>query len=102
MKKSNLPNSIQDLLETMQRIRYGEIKNLSIRNGQPHQQSPPTVERQFKFSFKAGPRPEAKSGDFELCAPMADFVNTLEQIGEGVIRRIEVKDGLPFRMSIEE
>lgn len=102
MKKSDLTGSLQELLETMQRISFGEINGLSIRNGQPNPEQPPVVIRHLKFGSGNRPQPEAQLSDFVLNAKMEEFFASLGRIEEGTIAKIEVKEGLPFRMVLIE
>lgn len=102
MKKSDLSKPIQSLIEMMQRLGFGEIQNLIINNGQPVLEPRPTVIREYKIGSGSGPRSEWELADFVLNAPMTDFVETIQRLGEAMIVRIVIKDGLPFRMCIEE
>jgi len=86
----------------MQRINFGRIEGLSVRRGQPVLDPPPRVVREIKFGGENGPRPEATKQDFELKALVRDLFAHLEAMGNGVVRCIEIKHGLPFRMTVEE
>lgn len=86
----------------MQWINYGCIEGLSVRRGEPVMDPPPRVVRLIKFGGENGPRPEAVKADFVLKAQVCDLLDQLEVMGDGVIPRIEIQHGLPFRMTIEE
>jgi len=101
-KKQNLSLAQQRLIELMQRINFGRIEGLSVRRGQPVLDPPPRVVREIKFGGENGPRPEATKQDFELKALVRDLFAHLEAMGNGVVRCIEIKHGLPFRMTVEE
>jgi len=49
-----------------------------------------------------GPRPEAALRDFVLTAQLVEFFAWLDTLGDGVIERLEVQHGLPFRIVVEE
>jgi len=100
--KSSLTPSQQKLLAEMQRINFGRIFDLEVRDGQPVMDPPPRVVREIKFSGDNGPRPEAAKADFTLKAQVRDLFAQLEAMGDGVIPCIEVQRGLPFRMTVEE
>jgi hypothetical protein len=63
---------------------------------------PPRVVREIKFGARNGPRPEAALRDFVLKAQLVEFFACLDTLGDGVIERLEVQHGLPFRVALEE
>jgi len=86
----------------MQRLNHGRIFDLTVRDGQPVMDPPPRVVREIKFGGENGPRPEVAKADFALKGQVRELFAQMEAMGDGVIRSIEVKHGLPFRMTIEE
>ena len=100
--KTSLTPSQQKLLTEMQRINYGRIEGLPVRRGEPVMDPPPRIVREIKFGGENGPRPEAAKADFTLKVQVRDLFAQLEALGDGVIRSIEIKHGLPFRMIVEE
>ena len=100
--KSSLTPPQARLVELMQRLNFGRIEDLHVRNGEPQFTPPPRVYRDIKPGRANGPRPEAAKADFELKAEVIDLFVHLEAVGNGVIERIEVQHGLPFRMTFLE
>jgi len=100
--KAELTPCRRRLVERMQRLGFGTIENLTIRDGEPVLAPPPRVIRDAKLGGENGPCPGAKSGDFALKAQVTDLLARLDRIGNGTIRCLEVKHGLPFRMQWEE
>lgn len=86
----------------MQRINFGRIKGLAVRRGEPVVDPPPRVLREVKFGGENGPRPEAGKQDFALKGQVRDLFAQMEAMGDGIIRCLEVKHGLPFKMTVEE
>jgi len=86
----------------MQRIGFGTIEQLVIRQGEPVLNPPPKVVRDVKFGAENGPRPESDLNDFVLKAQVRDLFAQFDALGNGTIRCLEVKHGLPFRMQVEE
>ena len=86
----------------MQRIGFGTIEQLVIRQGEPVLDPPPKVVRDVKFGAENGPRPESDLNDFVLKAQVRDLFEQFDVMGNGTIRCLEVKHGLPFRMQVEE
>ena len=100
--KSSLSESQVQLVELMQGINFGRIEGLSVRRGEPVLDPPPRVIREIKFGGENGPRPEVIKTNFALKAQVQDLFTYLEAMGNGVVRCIEIKHGLPFRMTVEE
>ena len=90
------------LVEVMQRLNFGCIEGLVVRDGEPVFDPPPRVLREVKFGGENGPRPEAAKADFALKAQVRELFAQMEAMGSGVILSLEVKHGLPFKMTIEE
>ena len=100
--KVNLSPARARLVELMQEINFGRIKDLTIRNGDPVLTPLPRVVREIKFGGDNGPRPEATKQDFALKMEVRDLFAQFEAMGDGVVASIEIKHGLPFRMTVEE
>lgn len=101
--KSSLSSPQKRLLETMQKMNYGRIEDLSIRGGEPVFNPPPRIVRDVKLgATDNGARPELDSGDFALKREHVELFESLGRLGDGMIDSIEVKAGLPFRLVIEE
>jgi hypothetical protein len=92
----------RDLVELMQRLNFGRVEGLVVRQGEPVLDPPPRIVREVKFCAENGPRPEVAKENFALKARVRELFNHMESIGNGGISRIEVKHGLPFRMILEE
>ena len=90
------------LVKLMQAVNFGRIQGLTIRTGRPVFDPPPRVVREIKFGGENGPRPETAKTDFVLKERVRELFAHLEAMGDGVVRRIEVKHGLPFKMTVEE
>ncbi|NQT19506.1 MAG: hypothetical protein HQ592_07365 [Planctomycetes bacterium] len=100
--KADLSPAGGRLVELMQGINFGRIEGLVIRDGNPVFDPPPRIVREVKFCGENGPRPEAAREDFALKAEVRELFAHLDAMGDGIIRCIEVKHGLPFRMIVEE
>ena len=100
--KSNLTPSKQRLIELMQDINFGRITNLSIRNGEPELTPESIIEREIKLCGQNGPRSEIERDDFTLKIEVVALIDQLTRMGNGTIRELSVKAGLPFLMRIEQ
>jgi hypothetical protein len=99
-KKSDLSSAQKTLLEILQRLHFGRIQNLHIKNGEPILNPAPLIHREVKFGGDNSPRPELRSADFGLKAQVVELFEEFRRLGNGVIDLIEVKHGLPFRMMV--
>ena len=90
------------LVELMQRLSFGRVEGLAVADGAPVFAPPPRIVREVKFGAENGPRPEMAKADFALKAQVRELFAQMEAMGTGVIRTIEIKHGLPFRMTVEE
>ncbi len=100
--KSSLTSPKQQFVGLMQRLNFGCIKGLVVREGEPVLEPKPRIVREVKFGGENGPRPEAVKQDFELKKEVRDLFAQMEALGNGIVLSLEVKHGLPFKMSFEE
>jgi hypothetical protein len=88
------------VVRLMQDVHFGTIEGLAVRGGQPVLDPEPSVVREYKFAADNDAHPSSRSPDFRLKAQLVDFFRQLDAIGDGVIRELEVRHGLPFRMYV--
>ena len=100
--KADLPPAGGWLVELMQGINFGCILDLAVRGGKPVLDPPPRVVRKLKMGGENSPRPEARSADFALKREVLELFEHLERLGNGVVRCIEIRHGLPVQAEIEE
>lgn len=98
----DLSQQQRSLVQLMQRINFGALEHLPVRGGQPYLDPPLRVVREHKLGGENGPRPESSLEDFVLKAEVVELLAEIKRFGDGVIDRIEVKHGLPFRLVITE
>ncbi len=101
MTKASLSAPRRRLLEAMQRLNFGRIEDLEIRNGDPVFNPAPRIVQDIKLGGENGPRPELGAADFVLKNQVAEFFDHLSRLGNGSVETIEVKHGLPFKLVIE-
>ncbi len=100
--KASLSAARQHLLELMQRLNFGRIEGLVVRSGEPVLDPAPRVVREIKFGAENGPRSELGAKDFTLKSQLVELFEHFDRVGDGTLERLEVKHGLPFRMTVEE
>lgn len=101
--KNSLPEPRRRLVELMQRLNFGCIHGLVIRNGDPVLDVPhrPRVVQEVKFCADNAPRPEGDVPDFRLKAQVIEMFAHFDRVRNGVIESLSVKNGLPFGMHFE-
>jgi len=60
------------------------------------------VVREIKFGGENGPRREMTVEDFALKSQAVELFAQLDRLGNGTVLSLEIKHGLPFRMSLKE
>ena len=100
--KSSLSAPRRRLLEAMQRLNFGRIEGLEIRNGEPVFQPAPRIIQDIKIGGENGPRPELSIEDFALKSAVIELFDHLSRIGDGTLESIEIKYGMPFRLVVEQ
>ena len=100
--KSSLSPGRKRLVELMQRVNFGRIEGLAVRDGEPAFDPPPRVVRKLKIGGDNGSRQEMSSTDFALRREVVELIEHLGRLSTGTVRCIEVKYGLPFLVEVEE
>ena len=99
---ASLPPARRRLVTLMQEVNFGRVEGIVVRGGEPILDPLPRVVREIKLCAENGPRPEVAKDDFALRAQVRDLFAHMEAMDDGVICCIEVKHGLPFKMTVEE
>ena len=102
VNKSDLNSPQQKLIELMQQINFGRISNIPVVGGNPELTADTIVEREIKLGGQNGTRPESEKDDFTLKQEVLALLEHLTGMGDGIIRHLEIKHGLPFLIRIEE
>lgn len=98
MRKQSLSPARMQSLEFCQELRFGRIRNLRIRNGDPVMQPLPRAIEEKTFGKENDPQSERVLVDFTLKSHAKDFFAYLDQLQNGVIQELVVKHGLPFQV----
>lgn len=100
--KSQFSPNRRWLVETMQRLGFGRVEGVAILRGEP---SPVPVPRLYRIQRLTGlndDRVEAKLEDFQLKDQVQRLFGAFDRIGSGMVQAIEVRDGLPYSLTMEE
>jgi len=101
LRFSQLSPPRQKLVRMCQTVNYGQIKGVVVRDGDPIYDPAPVVVVDAKLYRDDGPRPELNLADFELRDDVRRLMARLDDAKNGMIQRIEVRDGLPRRVVLE-
>jgi hypothetical protein len=99
-RSSRLSPACRQLIDLLSSVGHGQVQHLLIRNGEPVFTPPPRVLRCHKIGLSS-PRP-APSGDFALKRQIVELFQQLRALGDGRVERIDVADGLPLKLLIED
>ena len=97
--KAALSPARRRLIELFQQLNFGRVESLNLMDGEPVFDPPPRAIREIKFGGENGPRPEYDAVDFALKSQVVELLRFFDQLGDGTIEAIEVKYGLPFRLT---
>jgi hypothetical protein len=93
----------QVLVRLCQTMNFGQIHDLSVRDREPVLKSPaPAVFVDIRLDAEERPREEISSADFTLRAEVTRLMALLDKIENGKISKIEVRAGLPRRVTLED
>jgi len=104
VRKSQLSQAQQRLVDLMARVRFGRIESLRIVSGQPLLDPPPRVTRTLKVGARSdSPVPSSTTvDDFVLKAAVVELIAHLARLGDGVVGRIEIAHGIPLLLEVHE
>jgi hypothetical protein len=101
LRFSQLSAPRQVLVRLCQSINFGYLEGLEVRRGEPVFSPAPTAFVEVKLDAANGLPPEADLADFELRAEVGRLTEQLDQLGDGLIERIDIRYGIPRRVLIE-
>jgi hypothetical protein len=86
----------------MQRVNFGQIRNLDIRDGEPQWTGRVTVTRDIKLGSRENARPEVTLSDFLLREQVVELFEQFDNIHDATIEVLEIRHGLPFRLLVAD
>ncbi|MCE9530362.1 MAG: hypothetical protein K8T89_04405 [Planctomycetes bacterium] len=101
IRLSSLSPARFHLVHVLRLLRFGHLENLIIANRDPIWLPTPRIVREVKLGSRAEPIP-AEHDDFDLKLQWTELFTHFDAIGDGVIERLEVQNGLPFRIAFDE
>ncbi len=101
-RKSALAPQQRELVEEMQRIRFGSIEHLLIRHGLPEFDDSTRSLPDFRIKGINGPHPAIALGDTVLKDEAVALLDQFREMGSGVVRSLKIADGLPVSFTLEQ
>jgi hypothetical protein len=98
-KSSDLTVAQRQLLDVMSALQYGRVENLPIQVGEPVFGRGVKLVRVARLGGATG-EPNVHAAEFELKKSVCDLFTELEQVGNGLIVRLEFRRGLPCLFEI--
>lgn len=90
----------QRLVHLIDDVHFGRICGIVVRGGEPLFDPPPSVVRTLKFG--ASEKPRGQHGTTDHSPALSKLFTALDLIGNGVIHKIQVADGLPLLAEVEQ
>jgi hypothetical protein len=91
----------QAFVRRCQHIAFGEIRALVVTAGEPVFGETTEVLMDLKLDNEERPRPELALPDFALAQEVVRLFAKLDEIGNGTIKHIEIRAGLPRRIVVK-
>lgn len=98
LRLSDLSVPRQAFVRRCQRIGFGRIESLEVRDSEPVFGSQTQAFIELKLDSDEVPRPEQDLGDFVVSAEIRRLFSRLDTIRDGVVEHLEIRAGIPRRM----
>jgi len=99
IRYSQLSSARQALVRLLQAVNFGRVEELEIHGGEPVFDPAPRVTFDIRLDLDEAARPESRLADFTLPIEVCRLVEHLDRLVQGTIARIEVRAGIPRRLS---
>jgi hypothetical protein len=100
-RKRDLTPAGRRLLELLQKVHFGRLENLHVRDGEPVFTPPPKVVLAVRFPGRNDTHPAIDWSDFKLKPAVVELFRRLDAIGDGVIGVLSVHYGLPASAEVD-
>lgn len=100
MRFSECSSNEKWLLNAMRKMVFGEVGSLVISDGKPLKRPKPKFLTTKRLGCPPG-KPKDFSSDFDLSGEQYDLIKHIRNFGDGLIPRIQIKNGLPVEFAAE-
>ena len=101
LRLSDLSPARQALVRLCQIVNRGSIEGLAVFESEPVIDPFPVLVRDVRLDKAEEPRSELGLSDFTLSNEIVRLLGLLDEMKCGVVRLIEVREGIPRRMLVE-
>lgn len=101
VRKSELPFDRRWLVELMQDVDFGSVNGLAVRQAQPQTTPKPKVVYSRRLAGPNETRPAKELKDFILKEPVVNLFEMFDQVQDGFVLEIVVRNGLPQEVKFE-
>ena len=95
---SSLTPARRRLLVLCRYIGFGAIERLHIHRGEPVYDPPPRITREIRFGAHRTPTRQEALDEFKVRRAMRELLSAIAAVGDGIVDRIEIRHGQPFRL----
>ena len=100
---SLLSPSRQALVRLCQATNFGHILDMAVQDREPILDTPScTILTDVKLDSAESARGELAMTDFTLCTELERLMRLLDEINNGVIARLEIRAGVPRRITLQK
>jgi hypothetical protein len=101
-RKMSLSPRRRDLLDLCQRVDFGQVLCLVIRDGEPVLRPPPRVVRMVKLDADNDLRRGPRLADYVLNRPIMAMFAEFDRLRNGTVVSLDIQHGLPFRIVVDD
>jgi hypothetical protein len=101
VRLNDLPPGRRWLVEAMRKMVYGTIEDIVLIDGEPMLDPLPKVLRSKRLGAKNSSVREC-AGNYLLKQQVLEIFEEFDQIGSGIVARIDVRDGLPYKIALQD
>jgi len=102
LHKSALSPAWVHVLELMQKINFGRLQDILIRNGEPDLARGVLAVRTIKLDGDNDARRETAIKDYQLRSETVGLIRHLVAMESGLVKKVEIRHGLPVLIEVEQ
>ena len=95
-----ITNAQRDFARLVRETRFGSIERIRLNGGQPIIDTNLEVRVEFRLSGVEPPREVITDNDYLERPQVRAMFERFEQVQDGIVECLDVRDGLPFKMTV--
>ena len=96
-----MTNAERELIRLIRKTQFGSISNIKLAGGQPVLDSDTSVSVEFRLSGLEPTREVISESEYLKKPQVRTLFERFRTTGSGTIECIDVRDGLPFKMTVK-